>query len=191
MYLWAQDKTVQPWGWFYKRKGERRQRSALDTKSECTWTVVRIKGKQLMQIHPQSFLFPYLNGKKELVFRKWLMVVDWAQGLGSFLCPQLGWCSGLSPSFMERPSEVLSNSQYPRDHSTSVFGRLCHRERKGEADAPPSVLDCSPWQAKFSSLFERESEEPCPVFVFIWTYWGAFALKPGRQKAFQSTSETH
>lgn len=71
---------------------------------------------------------------------------------------------------METPSEVLSNSQEPRDHSTPEFCRLCHQELKREADAAQSVLDCSPWQAKFSSLFEREFEEPRLVFLFIWAY---------------------
>lgn len=163
--------------------------------SECTWTVVHVKGKELMQIDSQSLLFPYSNGEKTvlkaLFFREWLMVVGWAQGLGSFLCPQLGWRLGLSPPVIETPSEVLSNSQEPRDHSTSEFCRLCHQELKREADATLSMLNCSPWQAKFSSLFEREFEEPCLVFLLIWAYEGAFAQKPGSKMAFQLNSETY
>lgn len=128
---------------------------------------------------------------KALFFRKWLMVGGWVQGLGSFLCPQLGWCLGLSSSVMETLSEVLSNSQELRDHSTSEFCRVCHQELKGEADAAQSVLDCSPWQAKFSCLFKGEFEEPCLVFLFIWAYEGAFAQKPGSKMAFQLTSKTY
>lgn len=52
---------VQPWGWFYKRDKE-----VSWLLSECPWTVVRVKGKELMQIDSQSFLFPYSNGKKLL-----------------------------------------------------------------------------------------------------------------------------
>lgn len=78
------------------------------------------------------------------------MVVGWAQGLGRFPCPQFGWRSSLLSHFTERSSEVLSFSQEPGDHSTSVFGRLCHRELKREADAPQRVLDGNPWQAFFS-----------------------------------------
>jgi len=119
------------------------------------------------------------------------MVVGWAQGLGSFLCLQVGRHSGLAPSFLQRPSDVLSSSQEPRDHSTFVFGRLCHRELQ-RAGAPQSMVDCNPWQAKFSpSLSGREFEERCLVFIFIWAYWCALAQKPGRKKAFQPTSETH
>lgn len=86
---------------------------------------------------------------------------------------------------------MLRSSPKPRDHSISVFGRLCYQKLKREADAPQSMLDCNPWQAKFSFLFEREFEEPCLVFIFILAYWGAFAQKPGKKKALQPTSETH
>lgn len=180
---------VQPWGWFYKRD------KVSSLLSECPWTVVRVKGKELMQIDSQSFLFPYSNGKKlfwkALFFREWLMVVGWAQVQGSFLCLQFGWCLGLSRPVMETPSEVLSNSQGPRHHSTSGFCRPCHQELKREADAAQSVLNCSPWQAKFSSLFEMEFEEPCLIFLFIWANKGAFAQKPGSKMVFQLTSETY
>lgn len=80
---------------------------------------------------------------------------------------------------------MLSSAPEPRDHSTSVFVRLCHRELEREADAPQRVLDSNPWHAKFSSLFKREFEEPYLVSIFIWAYWGALAQKPGRKKAFQ------
>lgn len=76
---------------------------------------------------------------------------------------------------MERPSEVLRSSPKPRDHSISMFGRLCYQKLKREADAPQSMLDCNPWQAKFSFLFEREFEEPCLVFIFWHT--GELLLK--------------
>lgn len=150
--------------------------------SECTWTVVHVKGKELMKTDPQSFLFPYSSGEKTVLkaflFRKWLMVVGWAQGLGIFLCPQLIWCLGLSPSVMETPSEVLSNSQQPRvDHSTSEFCRLCHHELKersrrctkcAELQSLASQVPFSIWERVWGTL---------PSFPFYLGILGDLLLK--------------
>lgn len=162
-----------------------RQRSALNAESQCTWTVVPIKGKEPMQIDPQMFLFPYSNGEKnmlkELVFRKWLMVVGWAQGLGSFLCPQLGWHSSLLPPFTERSSEALSSSHEPRDHSTSVAGRLCQQARdRNRHSTERARLQSLATQVFFFSIW-KGVWGTLPSFHFYLGKLGSFCSKTWKE----------
>lgn len=95
--------SSEPWGWFYKRRREKRQRSVLTIK----WMYLNCRtcqGKGTDADRPSVISISTLKWEKTVLkawfFRKWLMVVGWAQGLGSFLCPQFGWCLGLSPSVM-------------------------------------------------------------------------------------------
>lgn len=61
------------------------------------------------------------------------------------------------------------------------------REERGQGS-----VDCNSWQARFSSFrVERQFEEPCLVFPFIWAHWRACYQKPGRKKALQPTPKTH
>lgn len=165
--------SSEPWGWFYKRRREKRQRSAL-LLSECTWTVVHVKGKQLMQTDPQSFLFPHWNEKK--IFWKhcfsgngwwwWAEPKVWEVFCAHSLDDVLVFHHVLWRHLLK--CWAILRKQGQADHSTSEFCKLCHQELKREADTALSALDCSPWQAKFPSLFERDFEEPCLVFLFIW-----------------------
>lgn len=107
------------------------------------------------------------NILKALFFRKWLMVVGWAQGLGSFLCPQLGWCLGLSPCIMETPSEVLSNSQETRS-SWSQHLRILQA-------LPPRAKERSRHCTKCTGLQSLASQ----VSFSIWEgFWGTLLSFP-------------
>lgn len=61
------------------------------------------------------------------------------------------------------------------------------REERGQGS-----VDCNSWQARFSSFrVERQFEQTCLVFPFIWAHWRACYQKPGRKKALQPTPKTH
>lgn len=146
-----------------------------------------------MQTDPQPFLFLYSNGKKKTVlkalfFRKCLMVVGWAQGLGSFLCPQLGWCLGVSPSVMETTSEVLSNSQEPRSswlQHLRVLQALPPRAKREKQTLHKVCWSAIPGKPS-SLLYLRESLRNLALFLFLFGHTrGAFAQKPGSKMAFQ------